>query len=315
MIDGRTTRSGKTYIAMGSLDMAQDILLKARELARGATARPFSSSRPSTSESCTWPRGTRTAARATFEEALAMPASSRTPGQTAILYHDLGTAEKNLGDSAKALEYYGKALEINLASKLIDEAASDYYMIASVHSLDGRYDEAIKNATLALALDKQMENSPRIAKDLYALGLISTKKGDAAAAFDYFQRAYLVFTTLGFKADMKKALTGLIAAADTPGPHGGRRFVPQDPGGHGNPVKGGHAGIARRVGSRRRERSGSSWACSPGSAALGFLIAWPLWLFATARGRVYTVAVAGPRRSGDPGSGDPGNHPRAARPP
>jgi tetratricopeptide (TPR) repeat protein len=90
-------------------------------------------------------------------------------------------------------------------------------MIASVHSLGGRYDEALKNATLALTLDKQIENSPAIAKDLYALGLIATKKGDASAAFEYFQRAYLVFTTLGLKAEMKKSLTGLIAAADTLG--------------------------------------------------------------------------------------------------
>ena len=62
-----------------------------------------------------------------------------------------------------------------------------------------------------------MENSPGIAKDLYALGVISGKKGDQAAAFDYFQRSYLVSTTLGFKDDMRKALTGLVAAADALG--------------------------------------------------------------------------------------------------
>ena len=108
-------------------------------------------------------------------------------------------------------------MEINLASKLTEQAASDYYMIASVHSLDGRYDDAIRNATLALTLDKQIEDSRAIAKDLHALGLIASKKGDAAAAFEYFQRAYLVFTTLGLKADMKRSLTGLIGAADSLG--------------------------------------------------------------------------------------------------
>ena len=62
-----------------------------------------------------------------------------------------------------------------------------------------------------------MESSPGIAKDLLALGLISAKKGNQAAAFDYFQRSYLVSTTLGFREDMKKALTGLVAAAEALG--------------------------------------------------------------------------------------------------
>ena len=58
--------------------------------------------------------------------------------QAALLNHDLGTAEKNLGNSAKALEYFGLSLKINLAGKYFAEAASDYYMIASVYSRDGQ---------------------------------------------------------------------------------------------------------------------------------------------------------------------------------
>ena len=207
---------GKSYIAMGSLGMAQDILLKAALLARGAKPSFLFVTTLNLGE-LYLAKGDAEAARATFEAALAMPADSRSSAQTAILYHDLGTAAKNLGDPDKALAYYGKALEINLASKLTEQAASDYYMIASVHSLDGRYDDAIRNATLALTLDKQIEDSRAIAKDLHALGLIASKKGDAAAAFEYFQRAYLVFTTLGLKADMKRSLTGLIGAADSLG--------------------------------------------------------------------------------------------------
>ncbi len=90
-------------------------------------------------------------------------------------------------------------------------------MIASVYSRDGKFDEAVKNASQALAYDKQVESSPGIAKDLYALGVITAKKGDQAASFDYFQRSYLVSTSLGFKDDMRKALAGLVAAADALG--------------------------------------------------------------------------------------------------
>ena len=47
-----------------------------------------------------------------------------------------------------------------------------------------------------------------------ALGLISNRKKDVTAAFDYFQRSYLVYITLGQKQGLKKSLTSVIAAAD-----------------------------------------------------------------------------------------------------
>ena len=89
--------------------------------------------------------------------------------------------------------------------------------IAAAYSKNGEYTEAEKNAALALAADKKIENSPGIAQDLYALGLIANRRRDAAAAYDYFQRSYLVYTTLEWKPEMKKALTELIAAADALG--------------------------------------------------------------------------------------------------
>ena len=87
-------------------------------------------------------------------------------------------------------------------------------MIASVHSKQGDFPDALSNAQKALELDKKVESSPGIAKDLFALGLISSRKGDAAAAYDYFQRSYGVFATLGQKTGMKKSLTELISIAE-----------------------------------------------------------------------------------------------------
>jgi hypothetical protein len=75
----------------------------------------------------------------------------------------------------------------------------------------------LKNAQLALAMDKKIENSVGIAMDLYALGLISSKRKDTAAAYDYFQRSYLVSTTLSMKSEMRKALVELISSADALG--------------------------------------------------------------------------------------------------
>jgi tetratricopeptide (TPR) repeat protein len=203
---------GKVYLALGSLDEAQDMFARAQARARGTSPALLFVSTCNLGE-LYLSRGDNEKALATFTEALAMPASAKSPSQAAILYHNLGTTQRNLGDSAKALAYYAESLEINTANKLIEAAAADYYMIASVHSRKGDYDEAVKNAQTALSLDKQVENSPGIAEDLYALGLISSKHGDGEAAYDYFQRSYLVYTTLGFKTGQKQALTGLVAAA------------------------------------------------------------------------------------------------------
>ena len=204
---------GKTYMAMGSLDMAEDILLKARERARAAGPSLFFMASSSLGE-LYLAKGDPEKALAVFEETLAMPASSRTPAQTALLYHNLGTAQKTLANFAKALEYFGRSLEINTANKLIESAAADHYMIASVYSLQARYEEAVKSAEMALSLDKKIESSPGIAQDLYALGLIATRRKDPTAAYDYFQRSYLVYVTLGSKSGMRKALAELIAATD-----------------------------------------------------------------------------------------------------
>jgi tetratricopeptide (TPR) repeat protein len=204
---------GKTYIAMGSLDMAEDILVKARERARTASPSLFFMASISLGE-LYLARGDPHKGLAVFEEALAMPADSRTPAQTAQLNHNLGTAQKALADYPKALEYFNKSLQINTAHKIIDSAAADHYMIASVYSLQGRYDDAMKSAETALLLDKKIESSPGIAQDLYALGLIANRRKDTAAAYDYFQRSYLVFVTLGSKPGMRKALVELITATD-----------------------------------------------------------------------------------------------------
>jgi len=204
---------GTTYMAMGSLAMAEEILIRARERSRGMDPTLLAIATKNLGE-LYLAKGEAQKALGILEEALAMPAGSRTPMQTGLLFHNLGIAQKDLGNLAKAQDYYRKSLDINLANKLVEQAAGDYYMIAAVHSKNGEYAEAQKNVTLALAADKQIENSPGIAQDLYAMGLIANRRRDAAAAYDYFQRSYLVYTTLGWKPEMKKALTELIAAAD-----------------------------------------------------------------------------------------------------
>ncbi len=130
-----TNNLGELYLARG-------------EAAQGARALPGSA------RQC--PRGPRTRAQE------AHPPSRPRDG-----------AERTWGTRQGARLLCKTSLEINLANKLIDEAAADYYMIASVHSLQGDYEEADKNAQLALAWTRRSRTRPGIAQDLYALGLIA----------------------------------------------------------------------------------------------------------------------------------------------
>jgi tetratricopeptide (TPR) repeat protein len=207
---------GRTAMAMGSLVMAEDMFTRARERSRTTSPSLLFVSTNNLGE-LFLVRGEAARALALFQEAIALPASARDPRQDGIARHNIGTAQKNLGNLAEALASYQASLEINLSKKFSEEAASDYYMIASVRSLQGDYGEADRNAQLALVLDKRIENSPGIGQDLFALGLIAKKRKDTAGSFDYFQRSYLVYTAVGMTGETKKVLGELAAAADALG--------------------------------------------------------------------------------------------------
>jgi tetratricopeptide (TPR) repeat protein len=219
---------GKVYMTMGAVDAAEDIFTRALSRAKSEGTELFFLTSNNLGE-LYLQKGEPAKALATFEQVLALPvgapsgasSSARASGlsdlQKAVLYHNTGAAHKNLGDFAKAREDLEKSLAINTAHKLAEETAADYYMLASVDSKQGDLESAMKNAELALATDKKIENSVGIAMDLYALGIISSRRKDVAAAYDYFQRSYLVATTLSMRSDMRKALVELIAAAEALG--------------------------------------------------------------------------------------------------
>lgn len=206
----------RVYLAQGDTDAARDMLTRAREQARGVRPPLFVDASISLGELSLRMDDPKEALQI-LQEALEAGGTLMTPVQSGVLYHDMGAAWKNSGDTAKALEWLSRALQGNLAHKLFEQAAADYYMIASVHSKKGDVAAALRNAEAALGLDKQVENSVGIASDLYALGLIESKSGDTAAAYDYFQRAYGVYSSLGARGGIRKSLSALISIAESLG--------------------------------------------------------------------------------------------------
>jgi tetratricopeptide (TPR) repeat protein len=210
------TAIGQVYLATGRLRAAQDMLTAAREQARTRSAPLFIDASISLGELYLREDDPQKSL-GIFQETISAPQVKLTPMQTGVLYHDIGAAWKASGDLAKALDWLSKALQNNVANKLLEPAAADYYMIASVHSKEGDFVAASSSAEQALAVDKKIENTSGIAKDLYAMALIAAKKGDTPTAYDYYQRAYSVFTSMGDTEGMKKSLTQLVSIAQSLG--------------------------------------------------------------------------------------------------
>ncbi len=217
----RSTNSiGRVYTALGDLEEAERLF--ARAAGQAADGTPAGSqelvvlSRNNLGE-LLLARGQPQEALTVFEELLALPpggSGAMTDEQRAILLHNRGTARRDLGDYVAARQDLARSLSMNIAAKRSEAAAADHYMTASVDARQDDLEAASAHLQLALGLDKKVENSQGIAKDLYALGVVSRRRGDQAAAFDYFQRAYAVSTTLAMRADMRKALAGLIESAE-----------------------------------------------------------------------------------------------------
>lgn len=141
--------------------------------------------------------------------ALGFPATK----EGAILYQARGTVLKNLGKNDPALADFQKSLDINSSLKLKQEMASNLFMIASVQSKAGQYDQALTTLQSALALDREMENTLGIGQDYRALALVLVKKGDKTAAYDRALRSNRVFQSAGINREQLKTLDLVISLA------------------------------------------------------------------------------------------------------
>jgi tetratricopeptide (TPR) repeat protein len=156
-------------------------------------------------------------ARELLEEALQQLAQQPLDVHTSVLLHNLGAVSKQTGDYELASDYFFRALAINLDLKAYAEAASNCYLIASIHSKRREYQEALEYAARALEYDKKVENSPGIAEDLLALGIIHLKAGDNEKAYQTLSKSYAVFSSIGSTPGILRLLPVLITGCEQTG--------------------------------------------------------------------------------------------------
>ena len=200
---------GKTYLAAGKIDSAENYYKKAMEIA-------VVFNDPHLLIRCKNNAGEIFLARKDFASALSLfneaYRSIKNPEKnedSAVLLHNIGVAQKRLGNYSEAEADLLKALALNKKRNKIKEAALDTYILASLFSKESRYSEALTYINKALEMDKLIENSYGIAQDLYAKGIIQQKTGALKAAYYTFKRDALVLESLALPSELINCLEKL----------------------------------------------------------------------------------------------------------
>jgi tetratricopeptide (TPR) repeat protein len=101
----------------------------------------------------------------------------------------IGLAEKEGRRWAAAETAVKKALDIHVKGNHLEQAAYDWYLIASIRSVAGDYQAALDALTEALGYDRRAENTHGLGMDWKAMGDVYTKMGNTAEASAAYSRS------------------------------------------------------------------------------------------------------------------------------
>lgn len=113
----------------------------------------------------------------------------------------IGLAEKERRRWAEAETAIKKALEIHEKGNYLEQAAYDWYLIASVRSRAEQYNSAIEALQTAIGFDRRAENTYGLATDWRALGDVYTKAGSQAEAVAAYRRSADIFRSAGLEQE------------------------------------------------------------------------------------------------------------------
>jgi len=208
---------GKVHLARSANEEASRHFAQALRIAQGLGDGALVAKSQNNLGEAAFARGEFAASLELFGQALSARGLADT--DRAVVLHNEGSALRRLGRAAEAEPPFREALAINVREKVWTEAASNYYMLASLESERGQLARARELAGQALESDRKVENGKGIAKDYVALGRIAGRSGDAEGALDFFERAVLVYRSVivvDSKADVRQGLEeAALQAAET----------------------------------------------------------------------------------------------------
>ncbi len=204
---------GKTYLAAGKIDSAENYYKKAMEIAVVYNDPHLLIRCKNNKGEISLARKNFASALSQFNEAYRSILNPEKNEDAAVLLHNIGVAQKRLGNYSEAEANLLKALALNQKRNKIKETALDTYILASLFSKESKYPEALKYINKALEMDKLNENSYGIAQDLYAKGIIQQKTGSLEAAYYTFKRDALILESLALPSKLVNCLGKLEVLA------------------------------------------------------------------------------------------------------
>jgi tetratricopeptide (TPR) repeat protein len=136
-----------------------------------------------------------------------MTAARSDNNATAIGNVTLGLAERQRGRWADAESAVKKALSYHENALLLEDAAYDWFLIASIRSLDGKYDASLEALRTAIRFDRRAENGFGLASSWQAMGDVLSKAGRAGEAQAAWHRAADIYRAIGLN-DLAETVEG-----------------------------------------------------------------------------------------------------------
>lgn len=121
-----------------------------------------------------------------------------------------GIAEKELGRYADAEKSIMNALSTHTRDNYLEQAAYDWYLIASIRSVAGDFRGAMDALDRAITFDRRAENTFGLAMDWAAIGDVYLKMGNARAANISWRRSAEIFRAMDKEAMAKEVESRIV---------------------------------------------------------------------------------------------------------
>ena len=116
----------------------------------------------------------------------------------------LGLAEKHLGRYAEGESAIAEALAIHEKNLALEDAAYDWFLIASIRSVAGNHESAIEALKMSISFDRRAENGFGLASSWQAMGDVYLKAGRAEESRAAYSRAAEIFRAIGLSGQAEK---------------------------------------------------------------------------------------------------------------
>lgn len=123
---------------------------------------------------------------------------------SASAYVTLALAEKLAERWAEGESAARRALDIHERGLFFEDAAYDWFVIASIRSVAGNYDSAIAALNQAINFDRRAENGFGLASSWQALGDVYQKAGRTEESRLAYRRSAEIFRAIDFTAQAEK---------------------------------------------------------------------------------------------------------------